>query len=162
MTKNQCKNKITRLEGKIGEMQEQVIHFRTQVKLLDAEDSKKLLERYHIESEELAELIMQRVKTKADKSKTVKPGKEEKAIPKTEQQDPTGQVQTEGQAQSTEKPRSAQHSQMTQQAQEADRLKETGQLQMTEQIQAAEEPQPAEITGTTEPQNKVNPLDMFR
>ena len=62
MTKNQCKNKITRLEDKIGEMQEQVIHYKRQVKVLDAEDSRKLLDKYHIESEELAELIMQRTR----------------------------------------------------------------------------------------------------
>ncbi len=57
MTKKQYKDKITRLESRIGEMQEQVVHCRRQAKLLDEEDSKKLLEKYHIESEELAELI---------------------------------------------------------------------------------------------------------
>ena len=68
MTKNQCKNKITRLEDKIGEMQEQVIHYKRQVKVLDAEDSRKLLDKYHIESEELAELIMQRTRDVKDRS----------------------------------------------------------------------------------------------
>ena len=72
MTKNQCKNRITRLEGKIGEMQEQVIHFKRQVKVLDAEDSRRLLDKYHIESEELAELIYkakQKEQKKPDKAK---------------------------------------------------------------------------------------------
>ena len=70
MTKNQCKNKITRLEDKIGEMQEQVIHYKRQVKVLDAEDSRKLLDKYHIESEELAELIYrQKHQAKADEKK---------------------------------------------------------------------------------------------
>ena len=68
MTKNQCKNKITRLEDRIGEMQEQVIHYKRQVKVLDAEDSRKLLDKYHIESEELAELIMQRTRDVKDRS----------------------------------------------------------------------------------------------
>ena len=60
MTKNQCKSKIAHLEGRIDRMQEQVIHYKRQVKVLDAEDSKKLLEKYHIESEELADLLRNR------------------------------------------------------------------------------------------------------
>ena len=64
MTKKQCKNKIANLEGRIDKMQEQVIHYRRQVKVLDAEDSKKLLEKYHIESEELADLLMNRGRKK--------------------------------------------------------------------------------------------------
>ncbi len=62
MTKKQCKNKIANLEDRIDRMQEQVIHYRRQVKVLDAEDSKRLLEKFHIESEELAELLMNRGK----------------------------------------------------------------------------------------------------
>ena len=65
MTKKQCKNKIANLEGRIDKMQEQVIHYRRQVKVLDAEDSKKLLEKFHIESEELAELLMNRGRKEA-------------------------------------------------------------------------------------------------
>ena len=62
MTKKQFKNKIANLEDRIDRMQEQVIHYRRQVKVLDAEDSKRLLEKFHIESEELAELLMNRGK----------------------------------------------------------------------------------------------------
>ena len=65
MTKKQCKNKIARLEGRIDEMQEQVIHYKRQAKVLDAEDSKKLLEKFHIESEELEELLMNRGRKEA-------------------------------------------------------------------------------------------------
>ncbi|MBQ9361108.1 MAG: hypothetical protein IJT96_08745 [Lachnospiraceae bacterium] len=60
MTKKQYRNKIVRLKDRIGEMQEQVVRYEREEKLLDAEDSKKLLEKYHIQSEELAELIFRR------------------------------------------------------------------------------------------------------
>ena len=161
MTKNQYKNKITRLEGKIGEMQEQVIHFRNQVKLIDAEDSKKLLERYHIESEELAELIMQREKANADKSKPGRAG----AARVTEE------IQTKNPKAADKKPKPKKEEtvagQVEQQismemVQPVKRTQYAAQSQEIEHIQEAEGPQQAEITEPAEPQNKVNPLDMFR
>jgi len=60
MTKKQCKNKVAKLREKRLEIDEQIIHFERQTKLLDAEDSQRLLKKYHIESEELAELLMNR------------------------------------------------------------------------------------------------------
>ena len=76
MTKKQCKNKIARLEGRIDEMQEQVIHYKRQAKVLDAEDSKKLLEKFHIESEELAELLMNRGRKEAAEQEEPAPKKQ--------------------------------------------------------------------------------------
>ena len=60
MTKKQCKNKVAKLREKRLEIDEQIIHFERQTKLLDAEDSQRLLKKYHIESEELADLLMNR------------------------------------------------------------------------------------------------------
>ena len=108
MTKNQCKSKIAHLEGRIDRMQEQVIHYKRQVKVLDAEDSKKLLEKYHIESEELADLLRNRDRKaaapqEAQPKKTAKPKvKPEEAAETTEpeqeieeEQQPTEQHETE-------------------------------------------------------------------
>ena len=60
MTKKQCKNKVAKLREKRLEIDEQIVHFERQTKLLDAEDSQRLLKKYNIESEELAELLMNR------------------------------------------------------------------------------------------------------
>lgn len=57
MTKKQCKEKVERLKERRSLIDEQIVHFERQTRLLDAEDSKRLLEKYHIESEELAQLI---------------------------------------------------------------------------------------------------------
>ena len=82
MTKKQCKNKIANLEDRIDRMQEQIIHYRRQVKVLDAEDSKRLLEKFHIESEELAELLMNRGKKPRTEAEP------EKQKQKTDQKEP--------------------------------------------------------------------------
>ena len=98
MTKKQCKNKIARLEGRIDRMQEQVIHYRRQVKVLDAEDSKRLLEKFHIESEELAELLMNR-------------GKNIRAEEPVQEHEPESQAEPDAapRAEHTEQPETPEH-----------------------------------------------------
>ena len=140
MTKNQCKNRITRLEGKIGEMQEQVIHYKRQVKVLDAEDSRRLLDKYHIESEELAELIY-RAKQKEQK-------KPEKAKPEED----TG-VALETPAESK-----SQHRERISQKAQGDQQINTQPDKPVTEAPAPEEPTPI----TPAPESRVNPLDMFK
>lgn len=107
MTKNQCKSKIAHLEGRIDRMQEQVIHYKRQVKVLDAEDSKKLLEKYHIESEELADLLRNRDRKaaapqEAQPKKTAKPKAKPEPEAAAETTEPEQEIEEEQQP--TEQP----------------------------------------------------------
>ena len=68
MTKKQYNLKIEQLEGKIQEMKNQIAHYKRQVKLLDAEDGRKILERYHISPAELEELIKNAKKQNREKT----------------------------------------------------------------------------------------------
>lgn len=111
MTKKQCKNKVAKLREKRLEIDEQIIHFERQTKLLDAEDSQRLLKKYNIESEELAELLMNRGRSQERRqvSRAVtspgsagqqKAGPEEtevKPIPETKEKNIPAQLKTEPQ-----------------------------------------------------------------
>lgn len=114
MTKKQCKNKVAKLREKRLEIDEQIIHFERQTKLLDAEDSQRLLKKYHIESEELADLLMNRdsmnqiKKQRARAAARPKPVQEQetdtaeiatKTLPESKEKTILGKPQTEQQLQ---------------------------------------------------------------
>lgn len=176
MTKKQCKNKISRLEGKIDEMQEQVIHYKRQVKVLDAEDSKKLLEKYHIESEELAELIFMRSqdnrkKTTAGKTSIVKPEQEETVKPEGQQPVPIAarKVQPAAKQQKpTVKTESVSKTAVENEKKiKPDQADTAGQLSQAQSVReetgstpGAYDTQPEAETVKQTPH--INPLDMFR